>query len=152
MWHAYFMGGVLIVVYSAEVEVVAPIYDTEVRERVEESVLNVFPDAELRVEDSDSAIPRSRYRRVLRGETHSVERLKELVRRQEIMDTIRSELLGSLVGDTVNFRLKKQAAYEGRVNLDVGGHELGSLKVRIESDDPHGLIDYIAPATEGEDE
>lgn len=135
-------------IYSASVEVEAPIYDTEERERVKEAVLNVFPDADLRVEEPNSGVPGREYARLLRGETHSLERFREQVERQEIVDTVRSELLDSVLGDSLDFRLKKQAAYVGRVNLDVGGHELGSVKVRIESDDPGGLVDYVAPPTE----
>lgn len=138
-------------IYSASVNVEAPIHDTEERSRVEEAVLNVFPDADLRVEETGSAVPGRKYARLLRGETHSLERFRELVERQEIVDTVRSELLDSVLGDSMDFRLKKQAAYVGRVNLDVGGHELGSLKVRIESDDPRGLLDYVAPPVEDRD-
>lgn len=135
-------------IYSASVEVEAPVYDTEEWARVREAVLNVFPEAEISEREPGPTVPGREYTRFLVGETHSVERFRELVDQQEITDTVRAELLDSVVCDSLDFRLKKQAAYVGRVNLDVGGHELGSLKVHVTSDDPRGLVDYVAPRTE----
>jgi predicted RNA binding protein with dsRBD fold (UPF0201 family) len=59
---------------------------------------------------------------------------------------LREELTDSVVGNTVAFRLSKQPATVGRLNLDVGGHELGALRVRIETDDTDELIRYLTGA------
>ncbi|MDY6779140.1 MAG: RNA-binding domain-containing protein, partial [Halobacteria archaeon] len=136
--------------YRANVTVRVPVYPTEVADRVEESVLNLFPDADTELEESDASVP-GRAERTLVASTHSVEALAERVVEQEINEATRSELLGSVVGDAVRFSLKKQAAYVGRLNFDVGGHELGALDVHIETDDPEKLVDVIAPRVEPED-
>jgi predicted RNA binding protein with dsRBD fold (UPF0201 family) len=52
-----------------------------------------------------------------------------------------------VTGHAVAVRLKKQAAFVDRLNVDIGGHELGALDVRIETDDPAALVDRIAPAS-----
>jgi predicted RNA binding protein with dsRBD fold (UPF0201 family) len=117
---------------ETEVTVRTPLHGTEKRETVEEAVLELFPDAEF--EEQDGTL-------VARSET--VERLAELVNRQEINDAVREKLHESVVGDTLVFRLSKQPAAVGKVSFDVGGHELGALRARIETDDVDTLIDEL---------
>ncbi len=127
-------------VYRAEIRVTAPVEPTEVTDRVRDAVESVFPEAELRVEDG----------RVV-GESHSLEHLSELLRRQEILDTARRQFYDGLAGDSFSFRLKKQAALQGRVNFAVGNpDELGDIgvEVRVEEPAPEAFIDHVAPETE----
>ncbi|MCU4925791.1 coaE operon protein [Halobacteria archaeon AArc-dxtr1] len=127
-------------VYRVHVEITAPVYDTEVTARVADAVANIFPGADL--EESHGEI---------RGETHSLSHLSELLHRQEILDTARGEFFERRQGDTFSFALKKQAAFEGRVNFSVGEpDELGEIAVRVRVDEPdvEPYVDHVAPPTE----
>ena len=129
-------------VYRVEVRVVAPVHPTEVTDRVEDAIENLFPDAEIEREAG----------RVV-GTTHSVERFAELLRRQEILDTARERLLdgGDRSGDAIHVELKKLAAFQGVVNFAVGTpDELGELEVRIRVEEPsvEAFVDALAPPTE----
>lgn len=112
-----------------------PLHATERLEAVKRAVRNLFPDAEFEEEDG-----------TLVARSEDAERLRELVEQQEIHETMREQLADSVVGDTLVFRLSKQPATVGRLNFDVGGHELGALRVRVETDDPGAFIDYVTGA------
>ncbi len=124
---------------DVDVKVTAPVYPTELPERVEDTVLNLFPDADVHVEDPPVDALTDR----LVAETRSVDRLAELLERFEIQETARMELRGSVVAGVLEFTLKKQAAYAGRPSFDVGGHELGALHVRIEAEDPLQVVQHL---------
>jgi predicted RNA binding protein with dsRBD fold (UPF0201 family) len=127
-------------VFSVDVEITAPVYDTEVHERVARAIENLFPGAD----------PRRRHGE-LAGEVHQLSRLSELLRRQEILDTARSVFFENRRCDAFSFDLKKQAAFEGRVNFAVGEPaELGDIhvRVRVREPDVEDYIDHVAPRTE----
>ena len=127
-------------IYSIDVEITAPVYDTEVTSRVEDAVSNIFPGAE----------PEYRHGEVT-ASVHSLEHFSELLHRRAILDTARSVFFDTLQGNAFSFALKKQAAFEGVVNfvVDEPG-ELGSIVVRVRVEEPtvEEFIDYIAPPTE----
>ena len=117
---------------------------TEPREKVEEAVRNLFPDAEFEDETLGNDEDRDEdIELVARAGEESIEHLRELVDRQEINETAREQFLDAVLGDTLAFRLSKQPATVGRVNFDVGGHELGALHVRVETDDPEAFVDRV---------
>jgi predicted RNA binding protein with dsRBD fold (UPF0201 family) len=127
-------------VYQVDVEITAPVYDTEVEERVARAITNLFPGAEPELRHGELA-----------GEVHELSHFAEQLRRQEILDTARSVFFENLQGDTFAFDLKKQAAYVDRVNFAVGEPaELGDLHVRIRVGEPgvEEYIDHLAPPTE----
>ncbi|NKE35097.1 coaE operon protein [Natronococcus sp. JC468] len=127
-------------IYSVDVEITAPVYDTEVTSRVADAVANVFPDADLEEEFGE-----------IRGEAHSLEHLSELLHRQEILDTARGEFFANREGEAFSFALKKQAAFENRVNFSVGEpDELGEIAVRVRVREPdlESYVDRVAPPTE----
>lgn len=121
---------------DATVKIRAEIKKTEVEERVREAILNIFPDAEIRREGN-----------FLVAESRSLEKLRELVHRQKIIDTVRAELLNNLRGDRTFLRLRKQVAYMGRMNI-AEDDPLGAIVAEIISDEIEGLIWWIAPRTE----
>jgi len=121
---------------DATVKIRAEIKKTEVEERVREAILNIFPDAEIRREGN-----------FLVAESRSLEKLRELVHRQKIIDTVRAELLNNLRGDRTFLRLRKQVAYMGRVNI-AEDDPLGAIEAEIISDEIERLIWWIAPRTE----
>ena len=127
-------------VYSVDVQVTAPVYDTEVTDRVADAVRALFPNADVEERHGE-----------LLARTHDLERLSEGLHRQEILDTARGAFFETLEGDTFSFDLKKQAAFEGVVNFAVGDpDELGEIhvRVRVEEPDAESYIDHVAPPTE----
>ena len=127
-------------IYRVEVEVTAPVYDTEVTSRVIDAVDNIFPNAEIEEEFGE-----------VRAEAHSLDHFSDLLHRQEILDTARGEFFSNRDGDTFSFALKKQAAFEDHVNFSVGEpDELGEIAVRVRVDEPslEEYVDHIAPPTE----
>lgn len=127
-------------VYALEAEITAPVYDTEVTDRVADAMTNIFPGAD----------PAFDYGK-LRGSVHDLDHLSELLHRQAILDTARSVFFETRQGDTISFRLKKQAAFVEVVNfvVDEPG-ELGAISVHVDVEEPsvEDVIDQIAPRTE----
>ncbi len=127
-------------VYSVDVEITAPVYDTEVTDRVADAITNLFPGAEVERTPGE-----------LRARTHTLDRFAERLREQEILDTARAQFFENRRGDAFTFALKKQAAFEGVVNFAVGNpDELGELHVSVRVEEPsmEAFVDRIAPATE----
>jgi hypothetical protein len=126
-------------VYSVDVQITAPVYDTEVTDRVADAITNVFPGADVDHQHGE-----------LVAEVHDLEHFSELLHRQEILDTARGVFFDNRRGDTFSFDLKKQAAFEGVVNFAVGDpSELGEIHVRVRVTDPdvESFIDHVAPPT-----
>ncbi|CCQ33982.1 coaE operon protein [Halorhabdus tiamatea SARL4B] len=126
-------------VYSVDVEITAPVYDTEVTDRVADAITNVFPNADVEQRPGE-----------LHAEAHDLEHFSELLHRREILDTARGVFFDNLQGDRFSFTLKKQAAFEGVVTFSVGEpDELGEIhvSVRVQEPDVESFIDHIAPPT-----
>ena len=127
-------------VYAIDVEITAPVYDTEVTDRVVDAITELFPTAE----------PEFRHGEV-HATVHEMEQFSELLHRQAILDTARGVFFGNRRGETFSFRVKKQAAFVGVVNfvVDEPG-ELGAIAVRVHVNEPdvESFIDQIAPPTE----
>ncbi|GGJ12489.1 hypothetical protein GCM10008995_22920 [Halobellus salinus] len=127
-------------IYRIDARVVAPVTDTEVTDRVEDAVRNLFPDVEFDHVEGE-----------LVGETHSLERFSERLHDQEILDTARREFFKGADDDGFRFSLKKQAAFKSVINFAVGNpDELGDIEVAVTVHDPdvEAYIDYVAPPTE----
>lgn len=127
-------------IYRIEASITVPVEDTEVTDRVRDAVTNLFPNANVEAKEGEIV-----------GTTHSMDHFSELLHRQEILDTARSEFFRRRSGSYFSFSLKKQAAFQGVVNFAVGEEdELGEIdvEVRIEDPDVESYIDHIAPPTE----
>jgi len=127
-------------IYSVDVEITAPVYDTEVTERVADAIVNLFPGAEPTLQHGE-----------LRATVHDLEQFSELLHRQEILDTARGVFFDNRRGDSFSVRLKKQPAFEGVVNFAVEDPgELGAISVRVRVSEPEieTFLDHIAPPTE----
>jgi predicted RNA binding protein with dsRBD fold (UPF0201 family) len=127
-------------VYSVDVEISGPVRDTEVTARVSDAIRNLFPEADPDHREGE-----------LVAEVHTMEGFSQELHRAEILDTARSVFFNNLVGDRFSFDLKKQAAFEGRVNFAVGEPaELGDIHVEVVVHEPdaEAYIDYVAPPTE----
>ena len=127
--------------YRVEVEVIAPVYPTELPERVEAAITTLFPEADVEARTGE-----------LVATARSLDHLAERLREQAIVAAARDVFRRSVEGDAFAFRLKKQAATRDVVNFAVGGPaELGDLhvRVRVESPSVEAFIDRLAPPAEG---
>ncbi|WP_435348424.1 RNA-binding domain-containing protein [Haloarchaeobius sp. HRN-SO-5] len=127
-------------IYRVDVQITAPVKDTEVTDRVRDAITNIFPEATVSESPGE-----------LIAETHQVDHFSELLHEQAILDTARGAFLSNRDDDTIQFSLKKQAAYEGVVNFAVGNpDELGDIDVRMRVTDPsvEAFVDFVAPPTE----
>ncbi|WP_456471515.1 RNA-binding domain-containing protein [Methanocaldococcus sp.] len=107
---------------------------TEDKNKVKRAILNIFPNAKLEFKDS-----------YWEGSCKDVEKLKERLRKQAILDTARAVLESGVRENTVTFYLNKQAAYVKAVNFDIDTH--GGIFVKIEDDNIMKVIKDIAPRT-----
>lgn len=126
-------------IYSVDVEITAPVADTEVTERVADAITNLFPG-------TDPTLQRGE----LVAETHEIDHFSDLLHRFEILDSARSVFFDGRAGNSIAFDLKKQAAFEERVNFSVGEPaELGDVHVHVRVNDPgvEAFIDHVAPRT-----
>lgn len=127
-------------IYSINVEVTAPVYDTEVTDRVADAIEALFPEAEPELRHGE-----------LTATVHTLERFSERLHQQAILDTARGIFFDNQQGNRFSFRLKKQAAFEGTINfvVDEPG-ELGVISVQVQVEEPsvEEFIDHIAPRTE----
>lgn len=127
-------------VYSIDVEITAPVYDTEVTDRVADAIRNLFPGADVERREGE-----------LVATTHSIDHLAERLREQEILDTARAEFLKDRRGDTFTFALSKQPAFVGVANFSVGEpDELGDIHVSVQVRQPSAeqFVERLAPPTE----
>jgi len=127
-------------IYSIDIEITAPVRDTEVTDRVADAVTNLFPEAEISEEFGE-----------IHAQAHSMDHFSEQLHRQEILDTARGAFFENREGDTFTFELKKGPAFQGRVNFAVGNpDELGDIHVRVDVTEPsvEEFIDAVAPSTE----
>jgi predicted RNA binding protein with dsRBD fold (UPF0201 family) len=123
---------------TIEISVHASVRPTERVENVVSAIENIFPGLvmdirEDRIEAYDGP--------------DSMVTFHKLLREQKILDTARSVMTNGLVGDAVQFRLNKQAAFMGKVNFPLEEEPLGSLHVQITGGER--VIDWLAPQTEG---
>lgn len=122
---------------TIEISVHALVRPTERLEKVVSAFESIFPGLvmdirEDRIEAYDGP--------------DSMKNFHKLLREQEILDTARLVMMKGLVGDTVQFRLSKQAALMGKVNFPPEEEPLGSLHVQITGGER--AIDWLAPQTE----
>jgi predicted RNA binding protein with dsRBD fold (UPF0201 family) len=88
--------------------------------------------------------------RLLTAEGRGLEtltKLLNLLRRERIRNAARKAFFQGLRGETISFFLNKQVAFVGHVSFSEEEAEspLGPVKVRIECEDPKGLINWLAP-------
>jgi len=120
------------------VKIKTRIKPTEDREKVIRAVKNIFRDAEIEVDEDN----------IVTGETKSLKKLKELIRKQAILDAARMILEKGISGNSTRFVLNKQAAYCRVVNFDRDVH--GGIDVKViaeEGEDIRAIVKDIAPRT-----
>ena len=120
-----------------EVSVYVLIRPTERVEKVTSAVENIFPGLMMDIRGD---------RIEAYGGPSTLCTLHKLLREQEILDTARSVMLRGREGNTIQFRLNKQAAFMGMVNFPPDEEPLGSIHVQVIGDDV--VIDWLSPRTE----
>jgi predicted RNA binding protein with dsRBD fold (UPF0201 family) len=124
-------------VKATEISIYALIRPTEDGQKVVTAVENIFPG--VRVEILGDRLE-------AHGGEESLKNFHLLLRQQRILDTARAAMLRNRIGNSIQFRLSKQAAFAGRANFPPDEEPLGSLHVQIVGSER--MIDWLAPATE----
>lgn len=121
-----------------EVEIETTIHPTENEEKVVNAVRNLFPDAEIKIENGK-----------LYARTTDLNKFRELLRRQKILDTARTELVKGKQNGEVIVYLNKQTATISRVNFCEEDAILSPLKItfRLYNVLFGRFLDYVAPQT-----
>ena len=123
---------------QVEIEIETDVNPTEDVDRVVEAVKNLFPDAEIEIAEQK-----------LVAKARNLERFRELLRRQRILDTARTEMKKGLSGREITILLNKQTAVVSRINFVDEDAVLGPITVRFRLNwvSPERFIDYVAPQT-----
>ncbi|ALV62527.1 DUF54 conserved in archaea [Thermococcus sp. 2319x1] len=125
-----------------EVEVEAYVYPTEDIEKVKRAMLNLVSPLEFEAFDKGDYI-------LLVGKTRdkkALQRLYELFRGQQILDTARAMLEEGYFGEEIIIKVHKQVAYVGKVNFNEES-PLGPITIIIRTKDPQRLMKWLAPRT-----
>lgn len=118
---------------------------TESEEKVKQAVENIFGNIPTKIQPIYKG-------GLLTAETKGLEsltKLYNLLRRERIRDAARGALFEGLSENIISFCLNKQVAYAGHISFSkaVAESPLGPIIVRIECENPRGLIDWLAPKT-----
>ncbi len=125
---------------GVEVLIETDVHPTEDVNKVVEAVKNLFPDADVRIDDGK-----------LVAKARDLRKFRDLLRRQRILDTARSELMRGRSGNEVTVYLNKQTATVSRINFADENAVLSPLRVTFRLINvPFGrFLDYLAPETRG---
>ncbi|MCW4025963.1 MAG: hypothetical protein NWE76_00585 [Candidatus Bathyarchaeota archaeon] len=79
----------------------------------------------------------------------SLEKFHDLLRRELILAAARRIMFKGLEEKTITFYLNKQVAFAGHISFSQAQREspLGPIEVKIYSDNPRELIDWLTPKT-----
>ena len=125
-----------------EIEAEAYVYPTEDIEKVKKAMLNLVFPLEFDAFDKGEYI-------LLVGKTKdkkALQRLYELFRGQQILDTARAMLEEGYFGEEIIIKVHKQVAYVGKVNFNEES-PLGPITIIIRTKDPQRLMKWLAPRT-----
>nr|3C9G_A Chain A, UPF0200/UPF0201 protein AF_1395 [Archaeoglobus fulgidus DSM 4304]3C9G_B Chain B, UPF0200/UPF0201 protein AF_1395 [Archaeoglobus fulgidus DSM 4304] len=124
---------------NVEIEIRTKIHPTESEDKVLKAIRNIFPDAEIEISEEGEVY----------GRAYSLDRFRELLRKQRILDTARSEILKGRNGKEVTIYLNKQTATVSRINFCDENAVLSPIKVtfRLNNIPFSRFLDYIAPET-----
>lgn len=112
------------------VEVRASIKPTEDAQIVRQAILNLFPDAEI-TEEGDELV----------GRTTTIDRLRQLIRSNQIPDSARGAMMSGMDREwlSTRFLLGKQAAAVGKAHFGPMRSPLGDLQVTLRGHEPHEI-------------
>jgi predicted RNA binding protein with dsRBD fold (UPF0201 family) len=122
---------------TIEVSVYTSVRPTERVEKVVSAIEKIFPGLIMDIRDD---------RIDAYNGPDALQDFHKFLREQRILDTARSVMLAGRVGDAVQFRISKQAAFMGKVSFPPDEEPLGSLHVQIKGG--KRIVDWLAPKTE----
>ncbi len=125
-------------VRHVEVIIETEIHPTENVDKVVQAVKNIFPDAEIEIEDGK-----------LFAKARDLSRFRDLLRRQRILDTARSEILKGRRNNEIVIYLNKQTATVSKVNFCDENAVLSPIRVtfKLYNIPFSRFLDYLAPET-----
>ncbi|MCS7119313.1 MAG: AAA family ATPase [Archaeoglobaceae archaeon] len=123
---------------SVEIEIETFLHPTEDTEKVVKAVKNLFPDAKIEIENGK-----------LFAVARSVRHFKELLKKQRILDTARSELLRGRKENEIIIFINKQAATVSRINFCDEDAVLSPLRItfRLINVPFQRFLAYLTPIT-----
>ncbi len=128
------------------IRIEAEIRPTEDVSKVLRAIKNIIDTENIRIEDIGNE-----YKMVIVEETNinSLRKFHSMLRRQKILDSARNILLRHLKGNSVEFKLNKQAIYQGIISFVESDAEspLGAITVLITSPKINLIIDWLTPRT-----
>ncbi|MEM0026327.1 MAG: RNA-binding domain-containing protein [Ignisphaera sp.] len=128
------------------IRIEAEVRPTEDLNKVIKAIKNIFNFRNIKVEELGNE------RKLIIIEENNVEaltKLRDILRRQRILDTARNILLKNYKGNVIEVKLNKQAAYQGIVSFVDSDNEspLGPINMVISSDKIELIIDWLTPKT-----
>ncbi len=129
-----------------QVKVEAEVYPTEDLEKVRRTLLNLFPDLDFEVKQSDS------FKKILTGnssEKNALRNFKQLIMRERIRDAARSIIYNNVLDDSAIVYLNKQVAYADHISFCMpnGESPLGPIRITLKSEKLQQVIDWLAPSS-----
>jgi uncharacterized protein len=124
------------------VYVEAEVNPTEDEQKVRTAINNVLGNASINNKPSHKG---SKLTTEAKGQDALI-KLRNLLRNDRIRDAARRLLFKSIHGKTILFFLNKQVAFAGHVSFseETAESPLGPIRFTIESDDPQGLVEWLA--------
>ena len=128
---------------DVQIRIEAEVNPTEDLQKVQNAVENMFGSLDLQVKEKP-------WGQLLTARVTGLEgltKLSNLLKREQILTAARKVLRSSIDNSSITFYLNKQVAYAGHVSFcqQSGESPLGPITVKINSDDPKKLIDWLAP-------
>ncbi|MGB1697709.1 MAG: RNA-binding domain-containing protein [Thermoplasmatota archaeon] len=118
-----------------KVSIRATIKATEVTERVHEAMTAFWPDATFDGDEQAYATDCNDFRAA--------------IWEQQIIDSVRSQLLHGMRSEVIRFKLDKQAALQGKISFADKSPALGAVDVQIDPEmDLEAFCWWLCPETE----
>jgi predicted RNA binding protein with dsRBD fold (UPF0201 family) len=126
---------------EAAITIEAEVNLTESEEKVKRAIENIFGSIQTNVEPLYRGV---RIATESKG-SEALAKFCNLLRRERIRAAARKVFLEGIDGKTINFCLNKQVAYAGHISFSKEEAEspLGPIKVKIKSENPRRLIDWL---------
>jgi predicted RNA binding protein with dsRBD fold (UPF0201 family) len=122
---------------NCEIYAKADVNPTEDVDKVIKAIANVIEYDEIEMEEDYVCAS---------GNIETIRDLRDELRERKIRGAARKIMLKGISANKIYFNLSKQAAFVGILNLvDDSLCPLGEIEVKIKTDDPENLIDWIAP-------
>ena len=115
---------------------------TEDETKVKRALLNIFPDARtVKITKSDGA----ELIQLNGSNVNFLDTFRRLIKQERIRDTARKVFSARTESHRITIFLHKQAAFAGHVSFcaPVGESPQGPITIRIESETPESVVDYL---------